>query len=133
MYKIKDLMTKNVVCIKKDTPLTEALEFLDRHNISGLPVVRDDMSLMGIISEKDMLKLFYSNEDLSQKTATNYMTQFVVSLDEDDELMNACVCLENHDFRRIPVTKEGKVTGVISRRDIIKFILWTKCNKMPVT
>ncbi|MHC4255319.1 MAG: CBS domain-containing protein [Planctomycetota bacterium] len=39
MLKVKDVMTKNVICVKKDTPITEALEYLERHNISGLPVV----------------------------------------------------------------------------------------------
>jgi CBS domain-containing protein len=128
--KVIEIMTKNVVCVKSDTPLPEALEFLERHNISGLPVVADDMSLIGILSEKDVLRFFYDETDLKNKTVGEYMTQPAISFEEDDDLLHVCTCLENHFIRRLPVTKEGKLTGVVSRRDIIKFILWTKCDKI---
>jgi len=131
--KVKDLMTKNVVCVKKTTPLTEALEYLERHNISGLPVVEDDMTLSGILSEKDVLRFFYEEDiDLKEKTVAEYMTAPAISFDEEDELLGVCACLENHFIRRLPVTSRGKLTGIVSRRDLIKYILWTKCDKLPV-
>ena len=65
MLKVKDVMTKNVICVKKDTSIPEALEYLERHNISGLPVVEEDMSLIGILSEKDVLRFFYEDEEES--------------------------------------------------------------------
>ena len=117
---------------QKDTPIPEALEFLERHNISGLPVVEDDMTLVGILSEKDILRFFYDDTDLMDKIVAEYMTQPAISFDEEDDLLHLCTCLENHFIRRLPVTKEGKLTGVVSRRDIIKYILWTKCDKIPV-
>jgi CBS domain-containing protein len=130
MLKVKDLMTKNVVCVKKDTPISEALEYLERHNISGLPVIEDDMSLIGILSEKDVLRFFYEEEDLKGKTVDEYMTSPAISFEEDDELMGVCTCLENHFIRRLPVTRNGKLIGIVSRRDIIKYILWTKREKI---
>ncbi|MHC4133033.1 MAG: CBS domain-containing protein [Planctomycetota bacterium] len=129
--KVSEIMTKNVVCVKKDTPLPEALEYLERHNISGLPVVEDDMTLVGILSEKDILRFFYDDTDLKDKTVAEYMTQPAISFEEEDDLLHLCTCLENHFIRRLPVTKQGKLTGVVSRRDIIKYILWTKCDKVP--
>lgn len=130
MLKVKELMTTNVISVKKDTPLSAALEYLERHNISGLPVIRDDHTLAGIITEKDVLQFFYREGDLTHKKVGQYMTSSVMALEEDDDLMNACVCLENHYIRRMPVTRDGKLTGVISRRDIIKYVLWTKCGKV---
>ncbi|MHC4270732.1 MAG: CBS domain-containing protein [Planctomycetota bacterium] len=130
MLKVKDVMTKNVVCVKKDTIITEALEYLERHNISGLPVVEDDMTLVGVLSEKDVLKFFYEEIDLKDKTVAEYMTHPAISFDEGDDLLGVCTCLENHFIRRLPVTTNGKLTGIVSRRDIIKYILWTKCEKI---
>ncbi|MHC4131822.1 MAG: CBS domain-containing protein [Planctomycetota bacterium] len=130
MLKVKDVMTKNVICVKKDTPITEALEYLERHNISGLPVVEDDMILVGVLSEKDILKFYYEEIDLKDKTVAEYMTHPAISFDEEDDLLGVCTCLENHFIRRLPVTKNGKLTGIVSRRDIIKYILWTKCEKI---
>ena len=132
MLKIKELMTKNVVCVKKTTPITEALEFLERHNVSGLPVVEDDMTLVGILSEKDVLRFFYEDVvDLKDKDVAEFMTTPAISFDEQEDLLNVCTCLENYSIRRLPVTKQGKLTGIISRRDFIKYILWTKCDKVP--
>ncbi|MBL7143942.1 MAG: CBS domain-containing protein, partial [Phycisphaerae bacterium] len=54
-------MIKNVVSVKKDTPIFEAAKLLVEHNISGLPVVEDDMTLAGILSEKDVVDLFYES------------------------------------------------------------------------
>jgi CBS domain-containing protein len=131
--KVKDLMTKNVVCVKKNTSITEALEFLERHNISGLPVVEDDMTLVGILSEKDILKFFYEDGiDLKDKEVAEFMTAPAIAFDEEDELLAVCTCLENHFIRRLPVTKNGRLSGIISRRDIIKYILWTKCQMVPM-
>ena len=129
--KVKDLMTKNVVCVKKTTPMPEALEYLERHNISGLPVVEDDMTLNGILSEKDVLRFFYEEDiDLKNATVAEYMTAPAISFDEEDELLGVCTCLENHFIRRLPVTSKGRLTGIVSRRDLIKYILWTKCDKI---
>ncbi|MHC4255320.1 MAG: CBS domain-containing protein [Planctomycetota bacterium] len=58
------------------------------------------------------------------------MTHPAISFDEEDDLLGVCTCLENHFIRRLPVTKNGKLTGIVSRRDIIKYILWTKCEKI---
>jgi CBS domain-containing protein len=123
-------MTKNVVCVKRTTLITEALEFLERHNISGLPVVEDDMTLVGLLSEKDVLRFFYDDIELKDKKVEEFMTTTVISFEEDDDLLNVCTCLENHFIRRLPVTNKGKLTGIISRRDIIKYVLWTKCDKV---
>jgi CBS domain-containing protein len=130
MLVVKDVMTKNVVCVKKDTPISEALEYLERHNISGLPVVEDDMTLVGVLSEKDILKFYYEDVSLKGKSVAEFMTQPAISFDEEDDLLGVCTCLENHFIRRLPVTKKGKLTGIVSRRDIIKYILWTKCDKI---
>jgi len=127
---VKEIMTKNVICVKKNTPLPEALEYLERHNISGLPVVEDDMTLAGVLSEKDVLRFFYDETDVKNKSVGEYMTSPAISFDETDDLHKVCTCLENHFIRRLPVTNEGKLTGVVSRRDIINYILWTKCDKV---
>ena len=51
MLKARDIMNTNVVSVKKDTPIFEAVKLLVENNISGLPVVEDDMTLVGILSE----------------------------------------------------------------------------------
>ncbi len=53
MLRARDVMSTNVISVKKDAPIFEAVKLLVENNISGLPVVEDDMTLVGILSEKD--------------------------------------------------------------------------------
>jgi len=123
MLKAKDIMTENVVSVKKDTPIYEALELLAKYNITGIPVVREDMILVGVLSEKDVLRLFYAHEDEEEGTVNDFMTQPAVHFDKDESLLDICDCLTNNYFRRVPVTSEGKLVGIISRKDVINYIL----------
>ena len=123
MLKAKDIMTENVVSVKKDTPIYEALELLAKYNITGIPVVREDMILVGVLSEKDVLRLFYAHEGEEEGTVNDFMTQPAVHFDEKESLLDICDCLTNNYFRRVPVTSEGKLVGIISRKDIIDYIL----------
>ncbi len=128
MLKAKDIMTENVVSVKKDTPIYEALELLSKYNITGIPVVREDMILVGVLSEKDVLRLFYAHEDEEEGTVNDFMTQPAVHFDEKESLLDICDCLTNNYFRRVPVTSEGKLVGIISRKDIINHILQLRCK-----
>ena len=109
MLKAKDIMTKNVVSIKKEIPVYEAVELLTKHGITGLPVVEDDMTLIGILTEKDVLKLF--------------MTQPPIYFDENENLLDVCDFLMKNLVRRVPITSERKLTGIISIPDIVRYIL----------
>lgn len=92
-------------------------------NITGIPVVEDDMTLAGILSEQDVLRLFHTYEDEKDRIVNDFMTQPAVHFEEDELLLDVCYCLRDNSIRRVPVTSNGKVTGIISRSDIIKCII----------
>jgi len=119
----KDIMTRQVICIRKDTPVFEAVKLMVQNNVTGVPVVQDDMTLVGMLSEQDVLRLFHTYEDEKDGTVNDFMTQPVVHFEEDEPLSDVCYCLRDNSIRRVPVTSNGKVTGVISRSDILKCIL----------
>ena len=132
MLKAKDLMTENVISVQKETPIYDALELLLENNITGIPVVRGDMTLIGVLSEKDVLILFNAGEEAESKIVSDFMTQPAIHFDEDEGLQEVCDCLTNNYFRRIPVTSEGKLIGIITRSDIIKYILGQKGKSYAV-
>ena len=123
MLKAKDVMTKTVISVRRDTPAEEALELLLERKISGVPVVEKDMTLVGIVTEKDLLGLLFKPQGLKEKTVEGLMTQPVVNFEENETLEEIGKCLAKVSFRRVPVTKEGKVVGIVSRPDIIRCIL----------
>ena len=124
MLKAKDVMTKDVISVKKETPIYEAMELLVKNEITGMPVVDDDMTLVGVVTEKDCLRLFYADEDEKNKTVRHFMTQPAVHYNENDSLQSICDFMMINYFRRVPITsKEGKVVGILSRPDVIAHIL----------
>ena len=133
MLKAKDIMTKEVISVKKDAPIFEAVELLAKNNITGIPVVEDDMTLLGIITEKDVLRLFYVSKDAENKTVSDFMTQPAVHFDENESLLDVCDCLIHNFFRRVPVTSKGQVVGIISRQDFIKYILQLRYESAGLT
>ncbi|MHC4544702.1 MAG: CBS domain-containing protein [Planctomycetota bacterium] len=128
MLKARDIMTKRVFSVKTDTPIFEVLKLIASYGISGLPVVEDDMTLVGIVSEKDVLSLFYNNDD-DEITVSDFMTQPPLYFDEDESLIDVCDFLRKNVFRRVPITSKGKLVGIISIRDVIEYILQLKCEK----
>ncbi len=70
MFDTKTVMTTDVIAVKRHTPIGRVVEILVDNDITGLPVVNDDMTLAGIISEKDVLGLLTDLEDESAKVET---------------------------------------------------------------
>ncbi|MFZ2148454.1 MAG: CBS domain-containing protein [Sedimentisphaerales bacterium] len=133
MLKVKDIMTKNVVSVKKDTPIYEAMEIMRKNDITGMPVIEDDMTLVGVITEKDILRLFYADEDEKNQTVGFFMTRPAVSYRENENLRSVCDFMMINYFRRVPVvSKQGKLVGIISRPDIIDYLLEQKRQNAEV-
>ncbi|MHC4194719.1 MAG: CBS domain-containing protein [Planctomycetota bacterium] len=124
MLQVKEIMIKNVVSVKKDAPIYEAIELLRRNHISSMPVVEDDLTLIGVLSERDVISLFcYAHEDDEEKVVADFMAQSPVHFNEDESLLSICDCLIVNSFKSIPITSEGKVVGIVSRADILDYIL----------
>ena len=123
MLTAEDIMTEKVVSVRRDTPVREALQLMLVNEISGVPVVEEDMTLVGIVTEKDLLKLLHGPQGTKGKTVEEFMTQPTVRFREDDSLEEICRCLLDIPFRRVPVIKEGKLVGIVSRPDVIRCIL----------
>ena len=141
MLTAKSVMRSDVVSIKCDTSIYEATGILIEKKFTGLPVVNDDMTLAGMVSEKDILR-FVSDLHLldlicdlehSGATARDVMTTGVISFDEDDDISEICTSLIENNFRRVPILSDGKLTGVISRKDIIAHIMKTADAKAAIT
>ena len=126
MSKAKDVMTEETISVKEDTPILEAVELMVKHDISGMPVVEDDLTLVGVLSEKDVIELFYNNAEDEKKTVGDFMTQPPIYFDADDSLKDVCDFLVKNIFRRVPITSKGKLVGIISVRDVLETVLERK-------
>ncbi len=126
MFKAKDIMTRAVICTRPEMPLYDAVRLLAERKITGMPVVDEELNLVGVLSEKDVLRMLYDTEDSIEQQVSDYMNFGVVSLDVDDTLIDLCDCMTENIFRRVFITDEGKLAGVVSRSDVICAILRLK-------
>jgi CBS domain-containing protein len=138
----KDVMTTTVITVAADTPVREIAEkLLDRH-VSALPVVDDEGGLLGIVSEGDLIRRPETGAERHpswwlrllaspQERALNYikthggharevMTRNVVSVAEDASLEEVADALERHRIKRVPVLRDGKLVGIVSRADLLR-------------
>jgi CBS domain-containing protein len=122
MVKAKDIMSTTVTTVDEYANVMEVIKLLVGHNVTGLPVVDDSGRLLGMVTEKDILMLLLYDPDVKGKTVTDLMTTEIVHFDEDENLMTIFESLVKSNFRRVPILSEGRLVGIVSRRDIIKFL-----------
>lgn len=125
MFKVNSAMTRDVITVSPADSVYKAIALLVKFRISGLPVTDKDNCLLGIISEKDVLRLI-NGADEKNVTVNDFMTKGVLTFDVDDSLVDVAAALTKYNFRRVPILEKGKLAGVVSRRDIIKKILQIK-------
>lgn len=126
MFRARDIMTQGVVCTRPEMPIYDAVRLLANRRITGMPVVDEDLKLVGVLSEKDVLRMLYATEDSTEQTVSDYMNVGAVSLDVTDTLIDLCDSLTENVFRRIFITDEGRLAGVVSRSNVINAILQLK-------
>jgi len=122
MFKTKEIMTKGSVYVHVDTPIFEAIQIMVNNGITGVPVVEKDMTLLGMLSEQDVLRLIHTHQQERNRTAGEFMTKPVISFEEEESLLDIVYSLKDSSIRRIPVTSDGKVIGIVSRADILRCI-----------
>lgn len=124
MTQIRDIMTKNLVTVRPETTLADAVRVLTEHHIGGAPVVSADGALVGVISELALIDVVFE-PDVKNAVVSNYMADDVQSVGPDESLSRAAQLFALYSFRRLPVVENGKLVGIISRRDLMNHALRT--------
>lgn len=124
MYQIRDVMTAPAFAVRPDATLAEAVEFLTELHIGSAPVVSDDGRLVGVISERSLIDVVF-NEASRRALVSQCMTREVHVVHPDDPLTPAAQLFALYSFQRLPVVENGRLVGVISRRDLMSFSLRT--------
>ncbi|MGE0269247.1 MAG: CBS domain-containing protein [Candidatus Omnitrophota bacterium] len=132
MFPVGSIMTKEVVTARPDMPIIEALHLLTRHKISGMPVVNSSGLVVGVLSEKDLLRILLEKNVDEDHKVEEYMSREVICFHEDDDAREVCKFFMRTHIRRVPIVRDGILMGVVSRRDIITLISEAKINLSPM-
>jgi CBS domain-containing protein len=116
------IMTTDIVTSRPSVSIEAAIDTLLSEEISGLPVTDDDGRLVGVISEFALLAVAYDCR-VKNHTVGQHMTREVVSVDIDDPISRVADLCIVHRVRRVPVLKDGRLVGIISRRDVLRALI----------
>ena len=122
MYQVHDVINKDVLTISANVTVEEAIRRLVENHISGMPVVDEEEQLVGIISEFQLLETLYFPE-IREMLVRDVMTKNVLTVTPNTVLSDATSLMMAHRIRRLPVVDNGKVVGVVSRRDLLQYAL----------
>jgi CBS domain-containing protein len=116
---VKLIMTQKVVSIRTSAKISEAIERMKESNLGGLPVVDDKDSVKAIVTERDIANLI--PEKTSGMRVTQIMSEKVVTALPKTTIFEAERTMVTQGFRRLPIVSDGKIVGIITVMDIIRF------------
>ncbi len=116
---IKLIMTKKVVTIKTSAKVNDALEVMKENDLGGLPVVNEENQVKAIITERDIANLFADR--VSGVTVAQLMSEKVVTALPHTTIFETEKTMTAQGFRRLPIISDGKVLGIITTMDIVRF------------
>ena len=140
--KAQDVMVRDVLTVGPDTSVADAVAMLVKHDISALPVVNPEGSLIGILSEADLLerkelgaehhypwwiefsmpasKLAERFAKAHGKRVSEVMSTNVIFASEDTPVSEIAALLETHRIKRVPIINDGKIVGIVSRSNLMQ-------------
>ena len=111
----------SVVTVSPRASLTRLIEELARYNVGALPVVADDGSLVGIVSERDVVRQLNAGGAAALDTPVGeFMTSSVTTCGPDDRVHDLALVMTAGRFRHLPVLVDGALAGIVSIGDLVK-------------
>ena len=120
---VEDYMSKSLITFKKDQLVIEVMEALTKNKISGAPVVNEYNELEGIISDGDCMKQIsesrYYNMPIGDMRIEQFMSTDIKPIDRKVNIFDCANLFHVHNCRRFPIVEDGKLIGMISRKDVL--------------
>jgi len=121
------IMTSELVTVRPESSIEEAIELLLSEKISGLPVVDEDGQLVGLVTEFALLAVAYDRR-ITNHTVERYMTRELITVEADEPVSRVADLCIVHRVRRVPVMKDGRLVGLIARRDVLQALVGSAAN-----
>lgn len=133
---VRDLMTERPRTTTGDVPLRAAARELIRTGLGALPVVDDNQLLLGMLSERELMRHLLATEALTdssarqvapftrdQRTVRDVMTRQVLCVAPEQPAAEVAALMSNKDVERVPVVREGRLVGFLTRGDIVRKLI----------
>lgn len=134
---VREIMAERPRTTRPNTPLRDAAREMARARIGALPVVDSEGNLVGMLGERELMRDMLSNSaifggasarpasaaDQSRRTVREVMTRQVLCVSPDQPLAEVASLMANKDVERVPVVREGRLVGFLTRADIVRKLL----------
>lgn len=120
----REIMMSDVTTLRPEMDVYEAIDLLLEYRFSGAPVVDAEGNLVGILSEKDCMRVLLEGtyEGLPTATVNAFMQRNVCTITEEMDLLSIAHIFLSTSYRRLPVVRGKKVVGQVSRRDLLNCV-----------
>lgn len=148
---VKDIMKRNIVTVSKDECLAQLIAKFRKHNFSTMPVINKKKEILGIVNHDGIMKMFLPQNPLVKKTlrptdlnnmreyeilvpnipqdwglnvtASDIMNTDVITIGEDETIVDARILMMLHNIERVVVSKNHVIRGLITLNDIVIALL----------
>jgi CBS-domain-containing membrane protein len=144
MLKAKDIMTRDVITVKPDTTIEDLARLLMKHQINGTPVVDDNGNLKGVVTENDLIsknsrlhiptifrlfdafiplgasRLEVEIKKMAAFAVDDICTRDMITVDGETSVEEIATIMTEKKIHLLPVLKEGKLIGIIGKKDLIR-------------
>ncbi len=119
--KVSDVMNSETVSIDPEETVSLAARLLSRHNIGSLPVCASDGRVRGVITDRDIvLRCVAAGEDPEFTPVREVMSRSVITVEPGEDVKKAGELMARGQVRRLPVTENGRLTGILSLGDLAR-------------
>ena len=113
---VADLMVRNVLTVEPSDTIGEAAEKMDAANVGAVVVVEDMVRIVGIVTERDLLRAVAARARAAEARVRQWMTPDPVTIDPDTPIEEAARVMFDNNFRHLPVVQDGRPLGIVSLR-----------------
>ena len=121
MPTVSDIMTPQVTTIDADATVVDAVALLVMQDMSGVPVMQDQ-TIVGVVTELDLFDVLF-DPNLRSRSVGDLMHTDVHTVDASEDLPQLAHMFALYGCRRLPVLRDGRLVGLVSRRDLLRFAL----------
>jgi CBS domain-containing protein len=116
MATVADLMVKDVLTVEPSDTIGEAAEKMNAANVGAVVVVEDMVRIVGIVTERDLLRAVASRARAAEARVRQWMTPNPVTIGPELTIEQAAKIMFDNNFRHLPVVKDGRALGIVSLR-----------------
>jgi CBS domain-containing protein len=113
---VADLMTKDVLTVEPSDTIGEAAEKMHDANVGAVVVVEDMVRIVGIVTERDLLRAVAQRARAAEARVRQWMTADPLTIAPETSVEDAAQIMFEHNFRHLPVVKDGRPLGIVSLR-----------------